>query len=135
MLLALAISVVACGCVPHFAIPRNVSVGAWHGPPPPAPVASPNAPPHIVLVRLSATTIAPLQRFSGTITTSTNVASVEVKTEAFAYNVPRSTFGQFAFSYVMPELPPPARRHYLLVITARNAAGVAEVERVPILLK
>lgn len=76
-----------------------------------------------------------MQRFDGAITTSTNVASVEMRTETFSYDLPRRAFGQFAFHYVMPELPPPARRHYLLWIIARNAAGVQDVEGVPLWLK
>ncbi|HUY41012.1 MAG TPA: hypothetical protein VMV82_05535 [Candidatus Dormibacteraeota bacterium] len=133
LLLALVLCTTGCTLAVH--VPANVRVGGSPGAPPPAPVAAASASPRIVSVWLSETTIAPMQRFAGTVTTSTNVASVEMRTETFSYNVPRLAFGQFAFHYVMPELPPPARRHYLLWIIARNAAGVEDVEGVPIFLK
>ena len=125
----------AAGCALGVHVPANVRVGGSPGTLPPAPIARPSASPRIVSVWLSATTIAPMQRFDGAITTSTNVASVEMRTETFSYEVPRVAFGRFEFHYVMPELPPPARRHYLLWIIARNAAGIEDVEGVPILLK
>lgn len=133
--LLLALVVCAAGCTLGMRVPANVRVGGTPGTPPPAPVAAPSASPRIVSVWLSETGIAPLERFSGTVTTSTNVASVEMRTETFSYNVPRHAFGQFSFSYVMPELPPPARRHYLLRVIARNAAGVQDIEGIPIWLK
>lgn len=127
------IGLAACALGAHA--PANVRIGGVERRPPPAPVAAPNASPRIVAIWLSAATLAPLQRFYGTITTSTNVASVEMRTEDFSYNVPRRTFGEFAFDYVMPELPPPVRRHFTMWITARNAAGAAEAEGIRIWLK
>lgn len=132
--IALAAMLGLAACTLWARVPANVRVGGvertW-----PAVVAAPNARPYILAIWLSSTTIAPLQRFDGTIATSTNVASVEMRTETFSYNVPRRTFGRFAFDYVMPELPPSVRRHYMLWIIARNAAGTADVEGIPIWLK
>jgi hypothetical protein len=129
---ALLVAVLAA-CAPR-PLPANVRIG---GAPriPPAPLAAPNAPPRIVRIWLSSTTVAPYQRWNGTITTTTNVASVEARTETFSYSVPRTAFGQFAFHYTLPELPPPVRRYYVLWIIARNAAGEQAVEGIPIWLK
>jgi len=135
---AIALASIVLGlaaCTLGARVPANVRVGGLEEVPPVAVVASPNARPRILHIWLSSTAIAPLQRFAGTITTSTNVASVEMRTETFSYNVPRAAFGQFAFDYVMPELPPSVRRHYMLWIIARNAAGTAEVEGIPIWLR
>ncbi len=120
-------------CAPH-ALPANVRIG---GVPQHlrAPIAAPNAPPRIVRIWLSSTTIAPDQAWNGAVTTSTNVASVEVRTETFSYNLPRTAFGQFAFHYTLPELPPPVRRYYVLWVIARNTAGTQAVEGIPIWLK
>lgn len=67
----------------------------------------------------------------GRILTSTNVASVEVRTNLFSINVPRTDFGKFAFKVDVIDLPPIFVRDYRLRVIARNSAGVAVEEDLP----
>jgi hypothetical protein len=99
---------------------------------PAAPVAAPSAPPRIVRVWLSSTQIVPGVDWSGRIVTTTNVASLEVRTESFSFNATRTTYGQFAFDQHVLDIVPQYKRHYTLLIIARDAAGDEDVRRVPI---
>jgi hypothetical protein len=130
---ALAMAVAACS--PQTAsIPPNLVVAAkqpraWPTP----PVAKPDAPPRIVEMWFSTLTIRPGTWFDGTMVVSTNVASVEVRTAAFSINSTHAAPGIYRFHTRVLELPPFSRRHsYELDIIARNAAGVAEIERSPL---
>ena len=67
----------------------------------------------------------------GTIVTTTNVASVEVRTNLFSINVPRRTFGDFRFTLRVYDVPPIFIRGYRLRVIARNAAGEAVEEDLP----
>ena len=68
----------------------------------------------------------------GSFTTSTNVASVEVRTNLFSIDVPRTGFGKFRFSVDVLDLPPIFIRDYKLRVIARNSAGVASEEDMPL---
>ncbi len=102
---------------------------------PAAVPAAPGAPPKIVGIWLPSTVIEPNQWMSMKVTTSTNVASVEMRCELLSYNLKRTSFGQFASRVQVPELMPAARRHYLWWFIARNAAGAQSAESVDIWLK
>jgi hypothetical protein len=69
--------------------------------------------------------------WKGSFLTSTNVASVEVRTNLFSIDVPRSDFGKFAFTADVLDLPPIFIRDYRLRVIARNSAGVAVEEDMP----
>lgn len=69
--------------------------------------------------------------WSGRIVTSTNVASVEMRTNQFSISVPRTAFGDFRFDLNVLDVPPDFVRHYDLHVIARNAAGVEAEEDVP----
>jgi len=69
--------------------------------------------------------------WSATFLTSTNVASLEVRTNLFSINVPRTDFGKFAFSVHVLDLPPIFIRDYRLRVIARNSAGLAYEEDLP----
>jgi hypothetical protein len=74
--------------------------------------------------------------FDGTILTSTNVASVEVRSAAFSINSTHAASGFFRFHTRILELPPLSRRHsYELNIIARNTAGEQEIEHVTLAVK
>ncbi len=55
--------------------------------------------------------------------TTTNVASVEVRTNLFSINVPRVAYGRFAFRLDVLDTPPIFVRPYRLRVIARNSAG------------
>jgi hypothetical protein len=95
---------------------------------PTAEVAPPDAPPVIKKIWFSGLHLREGSSINGTIVTSTNVASVEVRTATFSINVPRSSFGQFGFHLNVLVFPPLLKHTYPLLIIARNAAGVAETK-------
>ncbi len=81
------------------------------------------APPAIAQIWLSSLVLQRGTNWDGQIATSTNAASIEVRTDSFSFSVPRVRSGIFAFSYAIPDLPPYLRRHFALHVVARNAAG------------
>jgi len=103
---------------------------------PHAVVAVADAPPRIIKVWLSRSTIAPGSTLDGAIATTSNVASVEVRTAAFSINSSHVAPGQFRFHTRVLELPPLARLHtYTLDVIARNTVGQAQVEQALLAMK
>jgi hypothetical protein len=101
----------------------------------PATIANaPAAPPHIIALWMNSTSIAPGMRWFGRIATTTNVASVEIRTESFSFNATRVAFGQFVFLQHVLDIVPQYKRPYTLQIIARNAAGVEDARLIPIRL-
>ena len=129
---ALALLLLAA-CASRVDLPDNVTVS---GSPPAQLRAGPDldfaAPPQISAVWLSSLLLTRGANWSGQISTSTNAASVEVRTDSFSFSVPRVRTGMFAFSYAIPDVPPYLRRRFVLHIVARNAAGDRYDEAVPI---
>jgi hypothetical protein len=99
---------------------------------PTAAVTAPDLRPRIIAVSLSETSVAPGDHWRGRIATSTNVASVEIRTESFSFVAERTAFGQFRFEQHVLDLVPQYKRAYLLQIIARNAAGEQTERVVPI---
>ncbi len=107
---------------------KSIVVSATQPKPwPTAAIAAPNAPPRIERIWLSDTHLRQGGLIHGAIATTTNVASVEVRTATFSINTPRRTFGQFAFVLKVLMFPPLLKHTYPLQIIARNAAGAREV--------
>jgi len=71
------------------------------------------------------------ERWSGTIIASTNVASVEVRTNLFSIDVPRRGYGDFRFTLHVFDVPPIFIRPYNLRVIARNSAGESVEEDLP----
>ena len=128
-----AVTILAMGtaCASHApALPPNVSVGV------PAVLPTPRArrngaAPEIVRMHFSALDVRRGERWSGQFVTGTNVASVEVRTNLFSIDVPRVTFGHFAFALDVLDVPPIFIRHYRLRVIARNSAGAEFEEDLP----
>jgi len=130
--LALA-SLTACGAQPPKSeMLSDAAVARAPQPWPTAALAAPTSPPRIVAIHLNETTIANGDFWRGRIATSTNVASVEVRTESFSFTAQRKAFGQFSFAVHLLDLPPQYRRGYVLQIIARNAAGERDQRFIPI---
>jgi hypothetical protein len=87
--------------------------------------AAPQAPPAILSVALSATHVARRTWWSGHILTTTNVASVVISMPFFSFEVPRRSFGDFAFRTFVGAVPPLYRQTLYGSVIAYNAAGVA----------
>ncbi|MBV9277705.1 MAG: hypothetical protein JOZ97_05660 [Candidatus Eremiobacteraeota bacterium] len=134
---SLAIIVAGCEAQTPSSAPSNWTVSSGMPPRWPSGLqAAPDAPPRIVRIWLSTLVIAPGSTLDGAIATTTNVASVEVRTAAFSINSLHVAPGQFRFHTRVLELPPLARLHtYTLDVIARNTAGVAQVEQAPLEMK
>lgn len=87
------------------------------------PMLPPDAPPRIVAVQLSSTTVHSWDRLSGKVVTSSNVASVEVRIAAYGIGMDKVGVGRFAMSYQMPPIPSQFHGDYTLTIIARNTRG------------
>ncbi len=99
----------------------------------PKPVAlALDAPPRILALWMNATAIAPGRDWTGRIITSTNVTSVEVRTESFSFTATRLRPGVFVFSQHVLEVIPQYKRSYTLRVIARNPAGARDEGLVPI---
>ena len=129
----LALTLAACASQP-VAVPQNTRIGAAVAMPAPA-VASNDSPPRIVAMNFSSTDLQRGQTWSGTIITTTNVASVEVRTNLFSINVPRSGFGDFRFTLRIYDVPPIFIRGYTVRVIARNAAGASTEEDLPLRIR
>jgi len=126
--LALAVPVIAClfaACAHRAAPPpaAPLAVGFDFPAATAAPVTRPKAPPRIVRVWLSQDTVSVGDVLRGHVTTSTNVASLEVRLGPSSTTLRRTDFGQFDASYRVPWVPAFLRRSYAILLIARNAAG------------
>lgn len=127
---ALFLSTLAACASRPVAVPSNVALGT--GPALRSPAAAANdAAPHILALRFSALQVRRGQTWSGTIVASTNVASVEVRTNLFSIDVPRRSYGVFRFRLRVFDVPPIFVRAYRLRVIARNAAGLSTEEDLP----
>lgn len=128
-----AFVVLLAGCaVPrgHWVDARNVvrAPSRW-----PAPaVVRATSKPRIEALWMNETTIRTGGVWRGQIVTSTNVTSVEVRTESFTFNAQRQSPGVFTFSQNVLDMVPQYRRGYTLHVIARNARDASDVWLVPI---
>jgi len=89
------------------------------------PFVAPDAPPQILSFAISATVVHPGDVLSGSVTASSNVASVEVRVAGYSYNMVKTAPGEFALAVTVPSVPRIFRRTYPLVAIARNTRGDA----------
>lgn len=131
-LLAFAAALATAACASHAPmIASNVSVGSATSVLPRPLQASNSAPPSIQAMHFSSLNVARGSRWSGEFITPTNVASLEVRTNLFSIDVPRSTYGRFAFTVNVLDTPPIFVRHYRLRVIARNTGGVTNETDLP----
>jgi hypothetical protein len=132
----LVIAILAAAC--SQAVKSSVDpdrVLAVPSPWPTPEVLAPNASPRILGLWMNETTIHVGRVWHGRIATSTNVASVELRTESFSFVADRVGFGIFAFSQTVLDVIPQYRRAYVLRVIARNARGDAAERLVPIVIR
>jgi hypothetical protein len=91
-----------------------------------------DAAPQIVAMHIDRTTVRGGDTVSGSVITSSNVASVEARIGYYSIPVPKVGEGRFALNYIVPHLPFFMHRTYTMSVIARNAAGVAVVRTIPI---
>jgi hypothetical protein len=100
------------------------------------PMNAPDDPPKIVRIRYDDSVArGPQSRFTGTIWTGSNVASVEVRTNLFSIGARKTDVGRFDFGVDVYDLPPIFIRPYTLRIIARNAAGTEAEEDLPLRIR
>jgi hypothetical protein len=133
---AIGVSVVLAGCSGASARSLNpaqvvVRPSAWPSP----EVLPPDAAPHILSVWMNSTNVEPGKAWVGRIVTSTNVASVEVRTESFSFTADRRKFGIFDFSQDVLDVVPQYRRPYVLRLIARNTRGDSDERQVAITIR
>jgi hypothetical protein len=97
--------------------------------------AKPHAPPRILAIKLSSTTISGGETVSGSVQTSSNVASVEARIAGWSMSIPRTRIGLFEASGQIPDLPFLAKGKYTLEVIARNSDGVKAERDVSITLR
>ncbi|MFZ1017542.1 MAG: hypothetical protein WAN39_06665 [Candidatus Cybelea sp.] len=91
---------------------------------------APDAPPQILWVSVSSTTPHASDVVTGTVLTSSNVASVELRIGGYGLNSTKTDVGHFEWSFTVPNLPFYAPHDFMLQIIARNTAGVAATDTV-----
>jgi hypothetical protein len=89
-------------------------------------LAAPHAPPRILAIALSATTVRGGETVVGQVRTTSNVASVEIRVQGFSTVMTRRSVGDFTLHYPVPMLPPWLHRTYPVVVIARNVDGLSE---------
>jgi hypothetical protein len=97
--------------------------------------ASPHAPPQILTVNLSSVEISSGETVSGTVETTSNVASLEARISGWSMSVPRTRIGHFEASGQLPDIPFFLKGSYTLQLIARNADGELTERDVPIVVR
>lgn len=100
------------------------------------PIAEPpDAPPRILAMSLSTPVARGGELVSGTVETSTNVASVEARIAGYSSPMQKIGAGKFVLSYRVPRLPFFLHRTYMIEVIARNTRGDAVRSAVPITIR
>ncbi|MGB8910135.1 MAG: hypothetical protein WCC84_15425 [Candidatus Cybelea sp.] len=113
--------------------PANLAVGLAALPTP--RVERNDAPPRIFAMRFSTLDVRRGTHWSGQFVTGTNVASLEVRTNLFSIDAPKRAPGRFSFVLDVLDTPPIFVRAYRLRVIARNSAGRAYEENVPLRIR
>ncbi|HUZ49666.1 MAG TPA: hypothetical protein VMW12_08015 [Candidatus Dormibacteraeota bacterium] len=99
------------------------------------PIRPADAAPKIVSVSVSQRTMHPGQTISGTVLTSSNVASVEVRIATYSIDMQKVGVGRFAMAYTVPNVPVFFRGNYTMQVIARNSAGDQASRGIPITIR
>lgn len=111
------------------------SPAATASPAPPVVISSPNAAPQIIAVSISSPVVTGGQVVTGTVETSSNVASVEARIAGYSSTLTKVGVGRFALSYRVPNLPFFLHRTYAIQVIARNARGDSVSSSLPITVR
>ncbi len=94
-----------------------------------------DAPPQILAVAISETTVHPGDRVSGSVITSSNVASVEARIGGYAMSLSKLGVGKFALAYTVAPLPWFVRGSFTLQVIARNTRGDVVTRAIPLTVR
>ena len=101
----------------------------------PVPRVASDAPPQILAISISETTVRPGDRVSGSVITSSNVASVEARIGGYAMPLSKLGVGRFALAYTVAPLPWFVRGSFTLQVIARNTRGDAATRAIPLTVR
>lgn len=96
---------------------------------------APNAAPRILDVEVSSTTVTSGDVISGTVLTSSNVASVEVRVATYGVSLRKTGVGRFAMSYKIGDIPFFVKGTYPMRVIARNSRGDAVEQTLDLTLR
>ncbi|MHB8147843.1 MAG: hypothetical protein ACYDGM_11380 [Vulcanimicrobiaceae bacterium] len=135
-----ASSAAAPSAAPTLAPTAEPSATRVHAPTPTptrklVPIRAADAPPQIVSISISQSTMHPGQTISGTVVTSSNVASVELRVASYSIDMQKTGVGRFAMAYTVPNIPVAFRGSYTMQIIARNSAGDQASRGIPITIR
>ncbi len=102
---------------------------------PPVLRAPADAPPRILAMSLSSPVARGGQVVSGTVETSSNVASVEARIGGYSTSMQKVGTGRFQLSYRVPYLPFFLHRTFMIQVIARNSKGQAVSTALPITVR
>lgn len=94
-----------------------------------------DAPPRILSMSLSTPVAHGGQVVSGTVQTTSNVASVEARIGGYSSAMQKVGVGKFVMTYKVPNLPFFLHRTYNIEVIARNSKGEAVRSSVPITIR
>jgi hypothetical protein len=97
-------------------------------------VRAPKAAPRILAVDIDSVVHAG-QRVTGRVTTTSNVASVEVRVATYSIVMQKTGIGTFAMDYAVADVPFFLRGTYTMHVIARNAAGDRDERAVPVTIQ
>jgi hypothetical protein len=93
------------------------------------------APPQILHVDVSRTTVQPGDRVFGRVLTTSNVASVEARIGSYSVRLAKVGVGRFELTYTVGPLPWFVRGHFTMDVIARNARGDAARRAIPLTVR
>ena len=101
----------------------------------PVPRVAPDAAPRILAVAVSETTVHPGDRVSGSVVTTSNVASVEARIGGYAMSLAKTGVGRFQLSYTVAPLPWFVRGNFAMRVIAKNTRGATVERTIPLTVR
>jgi hypothetical protein len=99
------------------------------------PRLRPDAAPRILDVAMSETTVSPGDKVSGSVVTTSNVASVEARIGGYAVNLVKVGVGRFALTYTVGPLPFFIHGNFNMQVVAHNTRGDVATRTVPLTVR
>jgi hypothetical protein len=99
------------------------------------PRLPPNAAPQILAVAVSETTVHPGDVVSGSVVTTSNVASVEARIGGYAMSLSKTGVGRFALIYTVAPLPWFIRGTFTMRVIAKNTRGDTVERTIPLTVR
>jgi hypothetical protein len=99
------------------------------------PRLPPDALPKILAVDVSETTVKPGDTVSGSVVTSSNVASVQARIGGYALSLAKTGVGRFSLTYTVTPLPWFVRGNFTMQVIARNTRGDTAERAIPLIVR